>query len=77
MSMTGEMRKHLLSSVRRWIVKAERGERVSWRKLAAFIGSLNFLCARVLHTALSVVVRSNGRNGWGSILRRVISELLF
>jgi hypothetical protein len=86
MRMTGEMRKNLLSSVRRWIVRAERGERVSWRKLAALISSLNFLRAqisraslylRALHTALAAGVRSSGWNGGVSIPRRVISELLF
>jgi hypothetical protein len=86
MSMTGEMRKRLLSSVRRWIVKTERGERVSWRKLAALIGSLDFLRAqipraslylRALHSAVAEGVRLSGWNGWGSMPRRVISELLF
>jgi hypothetical protein len=30
--------RHLLSAVRRYIGQTERGERVSWRELAAFIG---------------------------------------
>jgi hypothetical protein len=86
LSMTGEMRKDLLASVRRWIVSAEEGERVSWRKLAALIGCPNFLRAqipraslflRALHTALAQGVKSNGWNGWGLIPGRVLSELLF
>jgi hypothetical protein len=40
-----EMRKHLLASLRRCIVRTERGNRASWRKFAALIGSLNFLRA--------------------------------
>jgi ribonuclease HI len=84
--MTADMRKELLSQLKSWLVKAERGERVSWRKLGSLIGCLNFLRAqipraslylRTLHSVLAAGVKSNGWNGWGSLPRRIISELLF
>jgi hypothetical protein len=84
--MTAEMRKELLLQLKRWLVKAESGERVSWRKLGSLVGCLNFLRAqipraslylRTLHSALAAGVKLSGWNGWGMMPRRTISEMLF
>jgi hypothetical protein len=73
-------------SLRQWILRTEGKKRVSWKKLAALIGCLNFLRVQIpraslnlrpFHTALATGVRSNGWKGWGIVPRRVISELLF
>jgi ribonuclease HI len=84
--MTGEMRKTLLALITLWMERAMKGERVSWRRLGALIGCPNFLRAqipraslylRAMHTALAAGVRSKGWNGWGTLPRRIISELQF
>jgi hypothetical protein len=77
LNMTGEMRKDLLVSVRRWIVSVEKGERVSWRKLAVLIGCLNFLPAQIPRASLYLRALHTALEWMGFDTRRVLSELLF
>jgi hypothetical protein len=83
---TLSLRKSMFYMIKQWVRKAERGEIVSCKRLGSLIGCLNFLRAqipraslylRTLHTALAEMVRWKGWNGWASIMRRIISELLF
>jgi hypothetical protein len=84
--MTSAMRSTLLFMLDQWIHRALRGERVKSRALGSIIGCLNFLrCQiprarlylRTLHTSLAKAVRSTVWDGYTTLLRAIVSELLW